>query len=229
VLTEIPSVRSLDWTKIFGAPAGALQHLGFALHSPICCQVDLGVSGAARAEPGVGSVRSSVMRAFIACRGCRPWLFPALGWLALALAIAVFPASGFAKPGDSTLRDAVVVHLDQAALLKLPEGTATLVIGNPLIADAAVQGSSMVITAKSYGMTNLIVLSRNGETVAEYPIQVVGPADKLVVVYRGIERETYSCAPNCEKRITLGDSLQYFTQNLNAFNTFNGQVSAQSR
>jgi hypothetical protein len=169
------------------------------------------------------------MRAFVASRGRRPWLFPALGWLALAFAVVALPASGFAKPGDSTLRDVVVVHLDRAELLKLPEGTATLVIGNPLIADAAVQGGTMVITAKSYGMTNLVVLGRNGEAVAEYPIQVVGPADKLVVVYRGIERETYSCAPNCEKRITLGDSLQYFTQNLNAYNTFNGLVSAPPR
>jgi hypothetical protein len=168
------------------------------------------------------------MRAFIAWRGRRSRWFPALG-LALVLAALALPASGFARPGDSTLRDAVVVHLDQAALLRLPEGTATLVIGNPLIADAAVQGGAMVITAKSYGMTNLMVLSRNGETVAEYPIQVVGPADKLVVVYRGIERETYSCAPKCEKRITLGDSLQYFTQNLNALTVFNSQVGAQPR
>jgi hypothetical protein len=167
------------------------------------------------------------MRAFVACRGRRPWLFPALGWLALAVAAVALPASGLAQPGPSTLHDALVVHLDQAELLKLPEGTATLVIGNPLIADAAVQGGAMVITAKSYGMTNLMVLGNKGEALAEYPIQVVGPADdKLVVVYRGIERETYSCAPKCEKRITLGDSLQYFTQNLSAFSTFNGQAGA---
>jgi hypothetical protein len=169
------------------------------------------------------------MRAFVACRGRRPWLFPALGWLALAVAAVAFPTSGFAKPGDSTLHETVVVHLDQAALLKLPEGTATLVIGNPLIADAAVQGGTMVITAKSYGMTNLMVLGRNGEAVAEYPIQVVGPADRLVVVYRGVERETYSCEPNCEKRLTLGDSQQYFTQNLSELTVLNGQAGAQPR
>jgi hypothetical protein len=167
------------------------------------------------------------MRAFVACRGRRPWLFPALGWLALAVATVAIPAAGFAQPGVSALHDTLVVHLDQATLLKLPEGTQTLVIGNPLIADAAVQGGTMVITAKSYGMTNLMVLGSKGETMAEYPIQVVGPSDKLVVVYRGIERETYSCAPKCEKRITLGDSLQYFTQNLSALSTFNSQAGGQ--
>jgi hypothetical protein len=169
------------------------------------------------------------MRAFVACRGRRPWLFPALGWLALAVAAVALPASGLAQPGPGTLHDTLVVHLDQATLLKLPEATATLVVGNPLIADAAVQGGAMVITAKSYGMTNLMVLGNKGETLEEYPIQVVGPTDKLVTVYRGIERETYSCAPKCEKRITLGDSLQYFTNNVSAFNTFNSQAGGQNR
>ena len=160
------------------------------------------------------------MTAFVACRWLRPWLFSALA----VLAIVTMPARGFAEGTDKPNRDVVTVHLDQAALLKLPEGTATLVIGNPLIADAAVQGGTMVITAKSYGRTNLVVLDRNGGTVAEYPIQVVGPSEHTVVMYRGVERETYSCAPKCEKRITIGDSMQYFTQNLGALTVFNTQA-----
>jgi hypothetical protein len=34
------------------------------------------------------------------------------------------------------------------------------------------------------------------------------------VVYRGMTRESYSCAPNCERRITLGDSPDYFESTL---------------
>ena len=42
-------------------------------------------------------------------------------------------------------------------------------------------------------------------------VEVLGPAGaNLVVVYKGIERETYSCTPECEPRITLGDSQNYF-------------------
>ena len=68
---------------------------------------------------------------------------------------------------ESALREPVTVHLDQAKLLKLPERTATLVIGNPLIADAVVQpGGVVVITAKSYGMTNLVALDRAGTTLS---------------------------------------------------------------
>jgi len=164
------------------------------------------------------------MTAFIACRGRRPLLFPALGCLAVALAAVAHPiAARAADPVASTIREPVTVHLDQALLLKLPERTATLVIGNPLIADAVVQGGVMVITGKSYGMTNLVVLDRSGTTMSEYPIQVVGPSESVVVLYRGMERETYSCAPNCERRITLGDSANYFAQTLNTYSAYVGQ------
>ena len=55
----------------------------------------------------------------------------------------------------------------------------------------------------------------------EHPIQVVGPNDNVVVVYRGIERETYSCMPDCERRITIGDAPAYFTANLNQAGSLN--------
>jgi Flp pilus assembly secretin CpaC len=165
------------------------------------------------------------MTAIVACRGRWPLLFPALGCLAVALAAAVPPNAALAVEQDlqSSPREPVRVHLDQAQLLKLPEKTATLVIGNPLIADAVVQGTVLVITGKSYGLTNLVILDRGGATLGEYPIQVVGPTGNVVVVYRGVERESYSCALNCERRITLGDSPTFFTPNLTAFSAYTAQ------
>ena len=163
------------------------------------------------------------MTAFVAWRGHRPLLFAGLGCLAVAFAAVRARKLAFAADpiAESTLREPVTVHLDQAKLVKLPERTATLVVGNPLIADAAVQpGGVVVLTAKSYGMTNLVALDRTGATLVEYPIQVIGPSDAIVVVYRGIERESYSCAPDCERRITLGDSVGFFDANLNAVSTF---------
>ena len=58
--------------------------------------------------------------------------------------------------------------------------------------------------------TNLIVLDRTGTVLLERNVQVRGPQDNVVVVYRGIERETLSCAPRCERRITLGDAPPFF-------------------
>ena len=104
------------------------------------------------------------------------------------------------------------IVLDQATIMRLPEKVSTIVVGNPLIADVAVQsGGLVVVTGKGYGATNLIVLDRAGAVLMERQVVVRGASDQTVSVYRGTERETYSCTPNCERRITLGDSPAYFT------------------
>src|SRR5947207_844194 len=165
-------------------------------------------------------------------RGCRPLLFAGLGGLAVAFAAVTHTKTALAADptAESTLREPITVNLDQAKLVKLPERTATLVVGNPLIADAAVQpGGIVVLTAKSYGMTNMVALDRSGATLVEYPIQVVGPSDAIVVVYRGTERESYSCAPNCERRITLGDSVSFFGANLNAVGAFGALATPEKK
>jgi hypothetical protein len=172
------------------------------------------------------------MTAFVVCLGRRPLLLSVWGCLAINVAAAALP--GMAQATEpvlaSPVRERITVHLDQASLLKLPERTATLVVGNPLIADAVVQpGGVVVITAKSYGTTNLVALDRAGATLSEFPIRVVGPNDVTVVMYRGIERETYSCAKNCERRITLGDSAVYFAANLNAYSTYSAQSAGDQR
>ena len=159
------------------------------------------------------------MTAFVACGGLRPRLGPALACLvfvvaAVALGRPALAADPVSPSRASTVGEPIMVHLDQAKILKLPEKTATLVVGNPLIADVAVQpGGILVITAKSYGVTNLVALDRTGTTLMEHPIQVLGPIDNVVVVYRGIERESYSCMPDCERRITLGDTRDLLHRN----------------
>jgi hypothetical protein len=109
--------------------------------------------------------------------------------------------------------DIIRVTLDQARVERLPERVATIVVGNPLIADVSVQSSgTMVITGKGYGVTNLIAMDRAGKVLVEQLIQVQGPVANVVVVYRGTDRESYSCTPKCERRITLGDTPEFFNQ-----------------
>ena len=123
--------------------------------------------------------------------------------------------------------DSLIVNVDQAQVMKLPEKVATIVIGNPLIADAALQnGGILVITGKGYGSTNLLALDRGGKVLMEKTVQVLGaPSQNLVVVYRGVERETYTCGPGCERRITLGDSPGYFNAALAESGARTGQAT----
>ena len=84
----------------------------------------------------------------------------------------------------------------------------------------------MVLTGKGYGTTNLIALDRKGNALMEKIVQVLDPQQDVVVVFRGVNRETYSCAPLCNPTITLGDFQQFFAQNLAQTSTRSSQASA---
>lgn len=122
----------------------------------------------------------------------------------------------------SSSQDTVRVSVDQATLIRLPEKVATIVVGNPLIADVAVQANGlMVVTGKGYGSTNVMALDRSGSVLMNNMVQVDGPRDNVLVVQRGLERETYSCNSRCERRLTLGDGPEYY-------NATAGQVGARN-
>jgi hypothetical protein len=144
--------------------------------------------------------------------------------MACAAAAAILVSTGAAAVADT-----LTVRVDQARIARLPAGVSTIVVGNPLIADVSLQqGGLMVITGKGYGVTNLIALDRGGNLLSEQAIQVQGPTDNVVVVYRGVERETYSCTPRCERRITLGDSAGYFDATINQTSSRNGRAQGAS-
>ncbi len=116
--------------------------------------------------------------------------------------------------GSAPVRaDSVNISVDEAHVIRLPSGVATIVIGNPLIADASLQrGGVLVVTGKGYGSTNLLALDHEGKVIANKTLNVGSSTNgNLVVVYRGTDRESYSCAPQCEPRIMLGDAPGYFT------------------
>ena len=122
--------------------------------------------------------------------------------------------------------DTITINVDQAQIMQLPDKVATIVIGNPLIADATLQsGGVLIVTGKGYGATNLLALDRAGHVLLDRTVQVLGAnSSSLVTVYRGVDRESYSCAPDCERRITLGDAPGYFNATITESSTRNGQA-----
>jgi hypothetical protein len=146
-------------------------------------------------------------------------------WLSAALLSIAMVAPAAAQPMPSP-PETIAVFLDQARLVQLPERAANLVIGNPLIADLSIQpGGLTVITGKSYGITNFIVTDRRGAVLMEKTLEVSGPSDKTVVVYRGVDRETYSCTPSCSRRLTLGDAPESFEKTMAEIVTLNNQAT----
>jgi Flp pilus assembly secretin CpaC len=144
------------------------------------------------------------------------------GFRSLAVGILLWPAVALAEP----VADAIAVNVDQAKLVKLPARVATIVVGNPLIADVTLQsGGIIVVTGKGYGATNFIAMDRSGEILVNRMIEVEGPTDQLVTVYRGVERESWSCKPTCQRRVTLGDGESYFKSAIDQAGSLSGQAS----
>src|SRR5216683_3124769 len=137
------------------------------------------------------------------------------GFRALAIGILLCPVAASAEfPVD-----AIAVNVDQAKLVRLPGRVATIVVGNPLIADVTLQNGG------GYGATNFIAMDRSGEVLVDRVIQVEGPTDQVVTVYRGVERESYSCMPICQRRVTLGDGDTYFKSAIDQAGSLSGQAA----
>jgi len=126
---------------------------------------------------------------------------------ALAVMALVAATPALAATGDDILR----ITLDQAQVVQLPPNTATVVIGNPAIADitALKNNVGMIVTGKSFGHTNMIALDAAGHPIDEKQIHV-GPVENVLVVQRGMIRESYACDPKCMPAAILGDDPGVF-------------------
>ena len=51
----------------------------------------------------------------------------------------------------------------------------------------------------------------------------------LVWIYRGVDRESYSCMPICQRRITLGDSDTYFKSVIDQAGTLSSTATTSAK
>ncbi|TCT07505.1 pilus assembly protein N-terminal domain-containing protein [Aquabacter spiritensis] len=130
---------------------------------------------------------------------------------ALLLAVPAATPAVQAEPVPA-LTGAVAVTLDAAAIFSLPSEAEIVIVGNPAIADVSKPPKSanfVVVTGKSFGQTNIILMDKAGLQIAAADVRVVPPSAATVTVQRGTDsRVTYSCAPVCVQAFTLGDSME---------------------
>lgn len=138
------------------------------------------------------------------------------------VAVLALASQGLSRPAAASM---ISVEIDHARVLKVPRPAATVIVGNPAIADVSVQDAgTMVLTGRSYGITNLIVLDEAGRTMVDESIGVKSFEEGTVRIYRQAERETLSCSPECEPTVTIGDNDASFARSASQFGTREGMA-----
>jgi Flp pilus assembly secretin CpaC len=116
----------------------------------------------------------------------------------LAFAIALLsPLAASASEGDL-----MRVYMDHAKVLKLDRPVSKVIIGNAEVADATVADArTIVITGRSFGTTNLVILDQDGNAIVDERILVSIDEGNTVRVYKQTSRTVLSCTPNCERHV----------------------------
>ena len=131
-------------------------------------------------------------------------------WRHAAVVAAMASFSVFTSLLNAEAAD-LVVRYDQSQLIRLPRPVSDVIIGNPTIANVTVQGGNLlVVTGKTFGITNIIALDAQRNVIQDQRVVVEQDDQRTVVLYKGAERETYTCTPTCSPALIIGDSSKYF-------------------
>lgn len=102
-----------------------------------------------------------------------------------------------AQPQDNEL---LRVFMNHARVLKLDRPVSKVIVGNATVADATVADpTTIVLTGRSFGTTNLVLLDAEGNAIADERILVSIDEGNTVRVFKQTERSILSCTPNCEQ------------------------------
>lgn len=126
---------------------------------------------------------------------------------AAGFAVSVLAVLPFSKAKAQDL----VVKYDQAQLIRLPRPVAEIIVGNPSIAEVTVQANNLlVVTGKTFGITNVIALDAERNIIQDQRVMVVRDEVKTVTLVKGGKRESYNCMPQCNPALVVGDDEKHF-------------------
>ncbi|WP_018010012.1 pilus assembly protein N-terminal domain-containing protein [Sinorhizobium medicae] len=113
--------------------------------------------------------------------------------------------------------------VDFAKTVTLPRPASTVIIGNTGIAQASLSDDrTVILTGKTPGSTNLIVIDRDGAEVANLILDVVAGSGRLVTVHQGLRRATFTCGRRCDPVLLVGDDADHFNATASQIAARNG-------
>ncbi|MBA4208498.1 MAG: hypothetical protein C0454_03125 [Parvibaculum sp.] len=116
---------------------------------------------------------------------------------------ALFAAGAFASEFK--------VPMNETRPLQLSKPAATVMVGNPAIADVAIESTQLLyVMGRNYGTTNLIALDAEGKTILDMKLSVTAQGTSAVTLTRGTGQFSYNCTPRCERIAVIGDDEESF-------------------
>ena len=105
----------------------------------------------------------------------------------------------------------VTARIDEATAITLSGPAASVVIGNPSIADATiVDRRRIAILGRSYGTTNVMVFDANGRVIYNGLVTVTSPSAGHVSLYRGTAVHNFACGARCERTPMPGEPTDVY-------------------
>jgi len=112
--------------------------------------------------------------------------------LLLAAALVAAPVVASAQDG------ALNVEIDRSARVQLRGAAASIIVGNPQIADVSlVDANTMFIVGKGYGVTEVVAVDGVGRTLFQREVVVTGGSTGSVRVWRGAQATEMTCGASC--------------------------------
>ena len=133
--------------------------------------------------------------------GCRTRrLSMGIAALLILFAMAAVTAPAGAQAPSASEVEEVPLHLNkgEARLEALAEPFDTVVVGDPaVVTTSVVSATALVLTARSMGRTNIILLDSDGTVQAKWSVRVGEGNRHRATIYRGVDRSVMSCTLEC--------------------------------
>lgn len=112
--------------------------------------------------------------------------------LAVALTLAAAPQTAAAQSRS------LDVEIDRVQRVQLRGAASSVIVANPQVADVTVvDASTLFVTGRGFGSTELVVVDAIGRTLFQTVINVTAPAEGHVRVWRGGQSVDMACGASC--------------------------------
>lgn len=114
----------------------------------------------------------------------------------LAFALLAAPLAAYAQSAPLS------VEVDHTSRINLRGAAASVVVGNPQIADVTVvDAHTLFVSGRGFGSTEIVVLDAMGRTIYQSEVVVSAPTTGQVRIWRGAAVTDMSCSATCAPAI----------------------------